>query len=653
MQGPGCGYGLNREGTEINMSNGPLIHFFAGKGGAGKSTLATAFALNQIDARGKDKILLLSLENPGGLSDLLKKKLSVKPAKLVPGKGTGGLFVAEADWATYADDFVKFAKPQLLAAAGKGQVLSEDDVKKVLEASLANSGEVGLLFWLLAQSEESDFNQIIIDGWSTTHALRLLDHATNVRRLCAHLRAERTFRPSKNAVRPATPVDALAARADEVNAFLKDGKRFGVHVCAVAEPVGDAQIRLLVKGLTERGVPVLEIIADMIEDGKGSREVANRRGLQAPHVRRFQTLAPRVDLLLRRIVGPRGLEEVKKFGKEWASGKETKALQFAPAEAPPALVRAPSIPPTRFIFFVGAGGVGKSSCAAAAAVTLTEKEGPVLLLSVDPSHSLSEVLQSRLTDTETQVKGTKGLYAREIDFGVWFNNLKKKLREAVEPLFGPESKSEAFALDKELLRNLFDLAPIGLDELAAMTALTDALVQERFKRIVIDPAPSSNSVRVLDLPAIAKPWLATLHTLATKYKAKGAGALLQWVEFQQNHIARFEKAILNPNEARFIVVTRGEELSVGAAERLVENLKSQKLPVERVLVNRVLPKTTCEVTEERRKNEIEVARIIEKKVGLPVTITPALGRHPAGLRELKGFRTSWYAAAAVLKSKAA
>lgn len=643
------------------MSNGPVIHFFAGKGGAGKSTLATAFALNQLEANGKEKILLLSLENPGGVADLIKKKLGTKPTKLLPGKGNGGLFAAEADWATYADAFVKFAKPQLLAAATKGQVLAEDDLKKVLEASLANAGETGFLFHLMELAEGTEFDRVIIDGWSTTHALRLLDHATSVRRLCAHIRAERTFRPSKNAVRPTTPVDELANKADAVNALLKDVKRFGVHVCAVAEPVGEAQIKNLVKGLTERGVPVLEIIADMIEDGKASREVANRRGLQAPHVRKYQTLSPKVELLLRRIVGPRGLEEVKKFGKEWASGKETKALQFAPAEAPPALVRAPSmppmaappIPPTRFIFFVGSGGVGKSSCAAAAAVTLTEKEGPVLLISVDPSHSLSDVLQSRLTDTETQVKGTKGLYAREIDFANWFGNLKKKIRELAEPMFGPEAKGEQFSIDKELFRNLLDLAPVGMDELAAMTALTDALVQERFKRIVIDPAPSSNSLRVLELPAIAKPWFGAIQAIATKYKAKGGAALLAWVEGQLNHIARFEKAILNPNECRFIVVTRGEELSVPAAERLVENLKEQKLPVERVLVNRVLPKTTCPVTEERRKNELEVAKLVEKKIGLPVTMAPALGRHPAGLRELKGFRTSWYAAAAVLKSKAA
>ena len=83
-------------------------------------------------------------------------------------------------------------------------------------------------------------------------------------------------------------------------------------------------------------------------------------------------------------------------------------------------------------------------------------------------------------------------------------------------------------------------------------------------------------------------------------------------------------------------------------------LKAKNLPVERVLVNRVLPKTTCVVTEERRASELEVAKAVEKKMGMPITAAPALGRHPAGLRELKAFRTSWYAlTAAAGKIKAA
>jgi arsenite-transporting ATPase len=152
---------------------------------------------------------------------------------------------------------------------------------------------------------------------------------------------------------------------------------------------------------------------------------------------------------------------------------------------------------------------------------------------------------------------------------------------------------------------------------------------------------------------VARAWLGSLLGVVQRHRTRGA-ALVAWLEGQLRHLERFEKAVLNPTECRFVVVTRGEDLMVPAAERLTEYLKAKKLPVERVLVNRVLPKTTDEVTEERRKNELEVAKVVEKKIGLPVTMAPALGRHPAGLRELKAFRTSWYALSAVAsKTKAA
>jgi arsenite/tail-anchored protein-transporting ATPase len=638
------------------MSHGPVIHFFAGKGGAGKTTLATAHALNLLEDSGKEKILLLSLEVDGGLGDLIRKPLTAKPVKVATGKVNGGLFVAQIDPEAVGAAFAGKYRPLLAAAAVKGAVLSEDEVRRTLEASLGNPFEQGLLFHLLELVESKEYDHVVIDGLSTTHTLRQLEVPNQLRRLCALIRAERTQRPSKTVQRPPTPVDELVTRLEAVQALLKDPARFAMHVVAVAEPVAESQVKLMMRVLGEKGIPVAEIVANLIEDKNPSRDVANRRGLQAPHVRKYAELAPqkKVELVQRRIVGPRGLDEVKLFAREIVTGKESKALQFSAAEGPPALVKAPSmppiaappLPPTRFIFFVGSGGAGKSSCAAAAAVTLTEKEGPVLLISTDPSHSLSDVLLSRLTDTETQVKGTKGLYAREIDFQAWNNGWKKKLKELAEPLFGPEAKGEPFALDKEAFRNLLDLAPGGMDEWAAMNALTDALVQERFKRIVIDPAPSSNSVRILEFPAVARAWLTSLLGVVQRHKAKGA-TLVAWIEAQLKHLERFERAVLNPTECRFVVVTRGEDLMVPAAERLTDSLRARKLPVERVLVNRVLPKTTDEVTEERRRNELEVAKLVEKKIGLPVTMAPALGRHPAGLRELKAFRTSWYALSAV------
>ena len=64
------------------MSDGQVLHFFGGKGGAGKTTLSTAFALELSDEQGKDRVLLVSVEPNGGLSNLVKKKLTDKPTKL-------------------------------------------------------------------------------------------------------------------------------------------------------------------------------------------------------------------------------------------------------------------------------------------------------------------------------------------------------------------------------------------------------------------------------------------------------------------------------------------------------------------------------------------------------------------------------------------
>ncbi len=71
------------------MSDARILHFFGGKGGVGKSTLAGAFALNLSEKLPEEKILLLSLDSMKSLSDLLRKRLAGKPAKVAAGKGAG------------------------------------------------------------------------------------------------------------------------------------------------------------------------------------------------------------------------------------------------------------------------------------------------------------------------------------------------------------------------------------------------------------------------------------------------------------------------------------------------------------------------------------------------------------------------------------
>ncbi|WP_164014034.1 ArsA family ATPase [Pyxidicoccus trucidator] len=644
------------------MSDARVLHFFGGKGGAGKTTLAAAYALRLSEDAPKERVLLVSLDPVRSLSDLVKKKLTAKPTKLVAGKGEGGVYALELEPAALMKPFLADYLPALAKAAGKGTHISDEDMGKLYQQAVPGLEELVGLFHVvdLLEGKDKEFDRIIVDASPTSHTLRLFDLPVGLRKFLGFVKAggekPASSGKGKKAAEAAAPgfLEQLGQKAEKLLALLKDPARTAFHLVALAEPVPEAQTRMLFTQLRERGLPVTEIIVNQVEDRDGCPACQGRRGLQAPHVRKYQALdkAVPVNLLGRRELAPRGLDGLGLLAKAWAGGKETKALEFAAAEGPPALVRAPSmppiaappLPPTRLIFFVGQGGVGKSSCAAAAAVTLTEKEGPVLLISTDPAHSLSDVLQSRLTDTETQVKGTKGLYARELDMAGWFNALRKRVKEKAEKAFeGAPKAGNDVPADLLYLRNLLECAPPGIDELAAMSCLTDALVQERFKRIVVDSSPFVTSVRVVELAETAKTWLGALHTVLSKHRAKGLGDLADDIAGMLKHVKRFEDALASPTEARFVVVTRGEELAAARTERLVEYLKEKKLPVERVLVNRVGPKSTCDKCENRRKLELNAAKAIEKKIGLPVTMAPALGRHPAGLRELKAFRTAWYA----------
>src|SRR5262249_62279496 len=161
---------------------------------------------------------------------------------------------------------------------------------------------------------------------------------------------------------------------------------------------------------------------------------------------------------------------------------------------------------------------------------------------------------------------------------------------------------------------LLAVVPAGLEDLAAVSVLTDALVQERFKRIVVDPVASSTGVRLLEVPELARTWLTNLLAVLVKYRAKGLGELADEASALLKHVKRFEEAVVNPAEARFVVVTRGEELAAARTERIVEELQGKKLAVERVLVNRVLPKTTDPAAEERPRPEPHVAHARAKQV---------------------------------------
>ena len=188
--------------------------------------------------------------------------------------------------------------------------------------------------------------------------------------------------------------------------------------------------------------------------------------------------------------------------------------------------------------FGGKGGVGKTTCAAAAALRIAaERRRPrVLLLSTDPAHSLADVFGQPLSDTERPLKhGPANLFVREIDARRGFAELRGRFASAIDALVdrlaGDSGVGNAATRhDRQVLQDLFDLAPPGVDELIAVIEVTDAILatggEPPFDLVVIDSAPTGHALRLLEMPGLAHDWVKALMAILLKYQSiVGVGGL--------------------------------------------------------------------------------------------------------------------------------
>src|SRR5215467_7062575 len=238
------------------MTDSRILHFFGGKGGVGKTTLAAAFWLNLAEKLPEEKVLLVSFDSSKALSDLLKRKLPERPLKL-GGKGAGGFFAAELDRASTVEPFSAKYKPSFDQAVEKGALLAEDDARQLVSHATAELEGVAGLLQVLDWLEEKAFDRIVVDTAPTTQALRLLESPQGFRKLLTYCRGGEKFQV-KRPGSPGGPLDALHESIDKLQALLKDPAKTAFHLVALAEPVVEAQTRVYLGQLKARSNPVAD-----------------------------------------------------------------------------------------------------------------------------------------------------------------------------------------------------------------------------------------------------------------------------------------------------------------------------------------------------------------------------------------------------------
>lgn len=228
---------------------------------------------------------------------------------------------------------------------------------------------------------------------------------------------------------------------------------------------------------------------------------------------------------------------------------------------------------TRFLFFTGKGGVGKTSTACAAAVALADAGKRVLLVSTDPASNLDEVLMQDLGRTPTVIPGVKGLFALNIE-------PEEAARVYREQLVGPFKGKLPEAVTRRMEEELSGACTLEIaafDEFS--TLLADEAATAKFDHLIFDTAPTGHTLRLLTLPSA---WTGFLDTNSTGASCLGPLAGLQKKkELYQKTV----KALSDPALTTVVLVTRAQVADLKEAGRTKDELAALGISNQKVILN--------------------------------------------------------------------
>jgi len=229
--------------------------------------------------------------------------------------------------------------------------------------------------------------------------------------------------------------------------------------------------------------------------------------------------------------------------------------------------------PTRYLFFTGKGGVGKTSLSTAVALRMADAGQRVLLVSTDTASNLDQMLGVALCNTPTPVPGVPTLWVLNIDPHV----AAQAYRQRVVAQMGPQASETEVATVREQLSGACTTEIASFDEFSALLSDPDA----RFDYVVFDTAPTGHTLRLLSLP---KAWSGFLAGNDRGASCLGPHSGLQMQE------ARFQaawEALADPARTTVVLVARPEAGALAEAARTSEELAVLGLHHQRLVVNGV------------------------------------------------------------------
>ncbi len=275
---------------------------------------------------------------------------------------------------------------------------------------------------------------------------------------------------------------------------------------------------------------------------------------------------------------------------------------------------------TLYMFFSGKGGVGKTSIAAATALSLAEGGKKVLIISIDPAHSLSDSFGVRIGGEANKLRNN--LFAVEIDPVAAVAEYKEKLSPQLDKLE---------ALKGLGMEGIFDIAGMtpGIDEIAAFNKFLQYMHRDDYDVIVFDTAPTGHTLRFLSLPEVLDSWLGKMIKIRMQFSGvvnlfkkvlpfgnpeEDAGSGLEQLEGMKESIKEAKVVLSDTKRTKYNIVMIPEAMSILESERSMVTLNGYGIPVSGIVINQLIPENPgCGFCTEKRKLQLQRVREIREK----------------------------------------
>lgn len=253
---------------------------------------------------------------------------------------------------------------------------------------------------------------------------------------------------------------------------------------------------------------------------------------------------------------------------------------------------------TTHLFFLGKGGVGKSTSAALTALFLARRGFRTLIISLDPAHNLTDIFKTRLADKPRRI--APSLWGIEVDQAYWIRRYLKDIQRQIQRTY---TYLTAFNLEKYF--KVIKYSP-GLEEYALILAYQEIL--RRFGDLdvlIFDMAPTALSLKFFNLPSLSLIW--NEHLLVLRQEIIKKRDLITKIKLvnkeveQDKIINRVNKSIRDyqalkhtfedPEKTLIYLVLNPDPLSLAESLRIFNGLKEINIPLNHVVYNKTTPDT--------------------------------------------------------------